>query len=207
MGYKADIWANLEGALFLCPFSGLQRMEEEHIVENNTTTGGDEGPDEKNTDELATGPCSNEHPAPQETDHQPPSHRYPRRDRRPPQPWRTFTTATSALNAQLQITTPDEPTLGEAFHSTPAERDLWLQAIEEETKTLNHMSTWEPADRAEHAPLPTHVVLKVKLNADTTVERLELALWPVEIIKCMDMTTRRRMHQWSIFQWFVFSST
>ena len=146
---------------------------EYHTVENTVTPGGDEGPEENNVDELPTDTPSNDHPPPQETHPQPPSHRYPRRDRRPPQPWWTLTTSTSASNSQLQITTSDEPTLREALHSTPVERDLWLQAIEEETKALNHMGTWEPADHAEHAPLPTHVVLKVKRNADGTIERFK----------------------------------
>ena len=141
------------------------------MVENSVNTDGDDGLEESNINELPNGIPSGDHPPVEQTDQQPPSHRYPRRDRRPPQPWWTLTTSMAGSNSQLQITTSDEPTLREALNSTPVERDLWLQAIENENQALDDIGTWTPDDHAEHAPLPTHIVLKVKRNTDNTIER------------------------------------
>ena len=148
----------------------INEGEAEDVVENAINADSDNVQEENNTSELYTENSSSDNPPPQETDQQAPTHRYPRRDHRPPQRL-TFTASNSTPNSQLEVSTSDEPTLREALHSTPVERDLWVQAMEEEIKTLNHMGTWEPVDHAERTPLPTHVVLKVKRNADNTVER------------------------------------
>ena len=104
--------------------------------------------------------------------------RYPDRNRQPPGEWWVSVAAEdkssrNVITAGIQVSTGDEPTLREAMSTPPDERALWIQAIEEEIDSLNSKGTWSRDHHPASTPLPTHVVLKVKRNADGTVDRLK----------------------------------
>lgn len=61
----------------------------------------------------------------------------------------------------------------EAMNATLEERNFWREAIKEEFQSLEEKSTWKPDSNSESQPLPTHVVLKIKRNADGSVERFK----------------------------------
>lgn len=74
------------------------------------------------------------------------------------------------------ITTPDEPTLSQAFQSDEA--SLWKESIEEEFETLHKAETWREAT-AEDKPnniIPSGVILKVKRNEDGQASRFKSRL-------------------------------
>ena len=97
--------------------------------------------------------------------------RYPSRSRRKPPAWYMATSAHS--QSVVKVTTSDEPTLREALNSTPEEQALWQSAIDEELQALDDNDTWYRDDSPGSQPLPTHPVLKVKRNADGTVQRFK----------------------------------
>jgi hypothetical protein len=96
--------------------------------------------------------------------------RYPRRKRRPPPAWTIA--AYSPTSATFDVTTSDEPTLRAAMKASPQEQELCLQAIEE-FDALDCKGTWVPDLKSHKQALPTHVILKVKRNADGSVERFK----------------------------------
>jgi hypothetical protein len=73
----------------------------------------------------------------------------------------------------FDVTTSDEPTLREAMKASPQEQALWLQAIEEEFDALDCKGTWVPVLKSHKQALPTHIILKVKRNADGSVDQLK----------------------------------
>jgi Reverse transcriptase (RNA-dependent DNA polymerase) len=79
--------------------------------------------------------------------------------------------AYSPTSTTFYVTTSDEPTLREAMKVSPQEQGLWPQAIEEEFDALDCKGTWVPDLKPHKQALPTHVILKVKRNADVSVER------------------------------------
>ena len=99
------------------------------------------------------------------------THRYPRRNRRPPGNW-----FMAAASPNFTVTTADDPTLKEAMNATPEERGIWLNAIDEEFRSIVDNETWEPDDAPKETPLPTHVVLNVKRNAHGGVDRFKARL-------------------------------
>ena len=121
---------------------------------------------------LTPSPDTNPPPAPER--------RYPSRTRKPPQDW-WANMASSGPNppakiltgTSLLVSTSDEPTLREAMSTPPEERSLWMQAIEDELDSLHAKHTWTPDNSPGSKPLPTHVVLKVKRNADGSVDRFK----------------------------------
>lgn len=96
------------------------------------------------------------------------THRYPRRIRNPPSKW--FMVATST---NVEITTGDDPTLNEAMNATAEERELWLNAIDDEFKSIQENETWKRDDNPKGVPLPTHTVLQVKRDAKGIVDRFK----------------------------------
>lgn len=100
-----------------------------------------------------------------------PEQRYPRRTRREPKRW--WYMANAATSDQIEVTTSDEPTLTEALSASPTEKSLWEAAIQDELHSLDAKGTWIVDDSPASQPLPTHVVLKVKRNADGSVDRFK----------------------------------
>jgi hypothetical protein len=98
--------------------------------------------------------------------------RYPQRERRPPPAW-MMAAYSPTIPTTFDVTTSDEPTLREAMKASPQEQALWLQAIEEEFDALDCKGTWVPDLKSHKQALPTHVILKVKRNADGSVERFK----------------------------------
>jgi Reverse transcriptase (RNA-dependent DNA polymerase) len=80
-------------------------------------------------------------------------------------------TAQSKGSHNAEITTSDEPTLREAMNACPHEQGLWLQAIQDEFDALDTKGTWVSDNNSRTYALPTHVVLKVKLDSERMVER------------------------------------
>ena len=74
---------------------------------------------------------------------------------------------------KVRVTTGDEPTLREALNATPEEQALWEAAIQEELDSLESNNAWCPDDSPDSQPLPTHAILKIKRNADGSVERFK----------------------------------
>lgn len=74
---------------------------------------------------------------------------------------------------ETEITTSDSPTLREALGATPTERDLWLQSIDDEFKSLDDKGTWTRVESTGDMPsaLPTHTVHSVKRRAGGVFER------------------------------------
>lgn len=95
-------------------------------------------------------------------------HRYPCRNRNPPGDW--FMTAPCPI---LNVTTSDDPTLKEAMGANSEEREAWLNAIDEEFQSIEDNDTWESVDAPKGVPLPTHVVLNVKRDANGEVDRFK----------------------------------
>jgi hypothetical protein len=98
--------------------------------------------------------------------------RYPQRKRRPPPSW-MMAACSSTTPTNFDVTASDEPTLREAMKSSPQEQALWLQAIDEELDALYCKGTWVPDLKSHEQALPTHIILKVKRNADGSVERFK----------------------------------
>jgi Reverse transcriptase (RNA-dependent DNA polymerase) len=73
----------------------------------------------------------------------------------------------------FDVTTSDEPTLREAMKASPQEQALWLQAIEEEFDALDCEGAWVSDLKSHEQVLSTHIILKVKLNPDGSVERFK----------------------------------
>lgn len=96
------------------------------------------------------------------------ANRYPTRDRRPPPSW-----FMSAKSTKINITTGDDPTLTDAMRSSPEEREAWLNAIDEEWKSIKENGTWIEDDEPQGVPLPTHVVLNIKRNSERQVDRFK----------------------------------
>lgn len=84
------------------------------------------------------------------------------------------------------ITTGDEPSVKEAMNATYPEVLLWKQAITDELDTLERKGTWSVAGSLSHPKmyvrsngkhdevvLPSHVVLKVKRDADGNPSRFK----------------------------------
>ena len=99
------------------------------------------------------------------------THRYPRRNRRPPSAW-----FMSASSTEARITTGDDPTLSEALSASPEEREAWLHAIDEEFQSIEENDTWEFDDSPDGMPLPTHMVLNIKRDATGKVDRFKARL-------------------------------
>lgn len=57
------------------------------------------------------------------------------------------------------------------MYATLEERMGWQNAINDEFDSLDNKPTWELSEQPEANTLHTHVVLKVKRNADGTFER------------------------------------
>lgn len=100
--------------------------------------------------------------------------RYPSRLRKPPSNW--YASASVSTN-EIAITTGDEPTLTEAIHASAEEREAWLNAIDEEFKSIEDNDTWELDDEPDGVPLPTHPVLHVKRDADGDLERFKARIF------------------------------
>lgn len=81
--------------------------------------------------------------------------------------------ASAATSQFVEVTTSDEPTLREAFSASATEKSLWEAAIQDELKTLDAKGTWILDDSPASQPLPTHVIFKVKRNADGSVQRFK----------------------------------
>jgi hypothetical protein len=81
--------------------------------------------------------------------------------------------AQSVTSPTFILSTSDEPTLREAIHASPQEREMWLQAIKEEYEALDSKGTWAPDQKSRKQALPTHIVLKVKRDAAGCVERFK----------------------------------
>ena len=95
-------------------------------------------------------------------------HRYPRRVRKPPSDW-----FMSASPASIEVTTADDPTLGEALKATLEEREAWMNAIDDEFRSIENNHTWVQDDLPDAGPLPTHVVLNVKRDSAGKVDRFK----------------------------------
>lgn len=66
----------------------------------------------------------------------------------------------------VKVTTSDEPPLKEAMKATTEEVMKWPAAIDEAFNSVDAKETWELSSASESTKLPTHVVLKIKQNAD-----------------------------------------
>ena len=95
--------------------------------------------------------------------------RYPTRTRHPPGKW--YAASTIEYNADIQITTSDDPTLTEAKASTAEERIHWEAAIDEEFRSFEDMDTWEPDEQPQSQPLPTHIVLNIKRMSEGSIDK------------------------------------
>ena len=78
-------------------------------------------------------------------------------------------------HANVCVTTSDTPTLSEALNSTPTEREMWLQAIQDEHDSLVENGTWTtPAFLPKgKKPLPSFIILQVKRDSEGKVERFK----------------------------------
>lgn len=56
---------------------------------------------------------------------------------------------------------------------TPDEREIWLNATEDEISSLNELGAWVLDDVPQSQPLPTHVVLRIKRKKEATIERFK----------------------------------
>ena len=118
--------------------------------------------EEKNQDMDASGATAREN-----------IHVRPIRNRREPQ--RFIPTMNATTNViSIAITTDDEPSLSTINSSTPAEKWLWLQSVQEELDALNSNKAWAKIedlskefqdDIRGRKALPTHMVYKIKRNS------------------------------------------
>lgn len=107
---------------------------------------------------------------PNDPEHSGPEQRYPRRNRRSPKvDWYVASTAKEGVD--IEVTTSDEPTMGEITSATPEEKSMWHSAIEDEFMSLDDKETWVEDDNPKMQPLPTHVVNKIKRKATGIIDR------------------------------------
>jgi Reverse transcriptase (RNA-dependent DNA polymerase) len=96
----------------------------------------------------------------------------PLRQRRPPERLGMFCAMKS------KVVTEDMPATGEALKSSDAEN--WMRAIHDELNSLEQMGTWDVVDRIEVPRdakiLPSKFVLKIKRQADGTIDRFKARL-------------------------------
>ena len=72
------------------------------------------------------------------------------------------------------VTTSDEPSMSDIQRCTPAERRLWMKAIQEELDSLSSSQAWIKVDESSvdshklinMKVLPTHMVFKIKRNVN-----------------------------------------
>lgn len=69
----------------------------------------------------------------------------------------------------MKITTSDEQTLEEAMSATLEERTLGQVGIDDRFSSLDDQKTWVLSNDSLPTPLPTHLILKVKRDADGSV--------------------------------------
>ena len=118
--------------------------------------------------------------------------RYPTRERRPPNRFGRWASPalekaskchgsppTLTSHSQCHATAVedmDSPTLKQALNSS--EKEQWVEAIAEELESLREAGTWEIVPRAPpgNRVFPSKFVLKIKRNADRTIERYKARL-------------------------------
>lgn len=158
--------------------------QDQDVPDTNDTNGnisddnnGDDGDDdeaplfEESGDEDSDD-CDNDDEFQDAQDEAPePQRQYPVRTKRGKKPFKWYKAMSARSMDQLTITTSDAPTLSEALNATPKEGELWEAAIDDEMKSPDSNSTWVPDDSPESQPLPTRAILKIKRNADGSVER------------------------------------
>lgn len=77
------------------------------------------------------------------------------------------------MTSDLKITTSDEPTMRTVLTATPTEQSFGQAAIDQELASLEEKKTWKIDEAPGLQPLPTHAILKMKWNADGSVDRLK----------------------------------
>jgi Reverse transcriptase (RNA-dependent DNA polymerase) len=108
-----------------------------------------------------------------------PARRYSPRTRKPPARMMTAETAQHDVPRvadpmrNLVVTTSDDPSVKEATGASLEERDWRLEAISNECDSKDAKGTRMPADVAEGAPSPTHIVLRVKRYPDGMAGRFK----------------------------------
>jgi Reverse transcriptase (RNA-dependent DNA polymerase) len=73
----------------------------------------------------------------------------------------------------LVVTTSDDPSVKEATGASLEERELWIAAISNECDSKDAKGARMPADTAEAAPPPTHIILRVKRYPDGMAGRFK----------------------------------
>jgi hypothetical protein len=108
-----------------------------------------------------------------------PARRYSPRTRKPPARMMTAETAQHDVPRvadpmrNLVVTTSDDPSVKEATGASLEERDWRLEAISNECDSKDAKGTRMPADVAEGAPSPTHIVLRIKRYPDGMADRFK----------------------------------
>jgi hypothetical protein len=108
-----------------------------------------------------------------------PARRYSPRTRKPPARMMTAETAQHDVPRvadpmrNLAVTTSDDPSVKEATGASLEERDWRLEAISNECDSKDAKGTRMPADVAEGAPSPTHIVLRIKRYPDGMADRFK----------------------------------
>lgn len=97
--------------------------------------------------------------------------RYPSRERHQPPHW--FMALSVQCVEIIKVTTGDQPTLRGALSATQEDKSLWESALDFEFESLESKKIWVRDNNPRAQPLPTHTVLKVKLNGDCVVERFK----------------------------------
>jgi hypothetical protein len=108
-----------------------------------------------------------------------PARRFPHRTRKPPARMMTAETAQHDVPRvadpmrNLVVTTSDDPSVKEATGASLEERDWRLEAMLNEYNSKDAKGTRMPADVAEGAPSPTHIVLRIKRHPDGVAGRFK----------------------------------
>lgn len=97
--------------------------------------------------------------------------RYPNRVRREPPKW--YMASSVHDHTEFDVTTSDDPSLSEAINASREEKEIWINAIEDEFRSLEENKTWVEDNSPLSQPLPTHVVLKIKRQKDGNVDRFK----------------------------------